>query len=214
MLPPKIKLTDQAIHNIKAARIEKRIPAATLSRAIKRDDSYISSLELKRLRSISSVDLVAIVCVLYSIPEEEAIAKATALIGTGTKTDSYPNQNIQPPLSDYGGEDTTRVSEPTAANYRYNAIADYAEPELISDMLDDLTGLINEFYKKEPKEAVFVLNSFVKAMQLDPAFTMSVMALPFILLKSINAEKRTEVLSELVSISNRYVSMGNEYNEM
>ena len=213
MLPPKIKLTDQAIHNIKAARIEKRIPAATLSRAIKRDDSYISSLELKRLRSISSVDLVAILCVLYSIPEDEAIAKAVELISTKPKTDSYSNLSAQAPLSGYGGEDATRVSEPSATNYRYDSIADYAEPELISDMLDDLTGLISEFYKEDPKEAVFVLNCFVKAMQLDPAFTMGVMGLPFIILKSLDPEKRIEVLSELADISRKHASMAYEQNK-
>ena len=200
MLPPKIMLTDQILHNIKAARVEKRIPAATLSRAINRDESYISSLELKRLRTISSVDLVAILCVIFDIAEHEATAKAEAFIGIETGTDRYADLNMQASVAFDGAENIIKVSEPTVANYRYDTMTDYAEPELISDMLDVLTGFIIEFYKKEPKEAVFVLNCFIKTMQFDPAFAMGVMGLPFLVLKSLSTDKRMEVLSELAAV--------------
>ena len=200
MLPPKIKLTDQILHNIKTARTAKRIPAASLSRAINRDDSYISSLELKRLRTISSADLVAILCTLFSISEHEAILKAVEFIGTGTTVSNYPDQKVYTPLAGDGGEDTMRVREPTVAGYGSIAITDYTELELINDMLDTLTGFIAEFYKKDPKEAVFVLNSFIKAVQLDPAFAIGVMGLPFYLLKSLSADKRMAVLTDLASV--------------
>ena len=200
MLPPKIKLTDRILHNIKAARVEKRIPAATLSRAINRDDSYISSLELKRLRTISSVDLVAILCIIFDIPEHEATAKAEDFIGLETKTDRYADLSTQASITFDGAEDTIRVSEPTVTSYSYDTKTDYAEPELISDMLAVLTGLITEFYKKEPKEAVFALNCFIKTMQFDPAFAMGVMGLPFLVLKSLSIDKRMEVLSELAAV--------------
>ena len=204
MLPPKIKLTDQILHNIKAARNEKRIPAATLSRAINRDDSYISSLELKRLRTISSVDLVAILSVIFDMPEHEAEAKAEDFIGEGARAERYTAPNMQASLSFDGVEDTMSVSEPTAAYYCYDTINDNAEPELISDMLDALTGFVTEFYRKDPKEAVFVLNSFIKTMQFDPAFAMGVMGLPFFVLKSLGFEKRMEVLSDLAAVLKRH----------
>ena len=122
MLPPKIKLTAQILHGIKAARIAKRIPAATLSKAINRDDSYISSLELKRLRTISSADLIAILCVIFSIPEHEAMSKAEELIGIGTTAGSEPDQEFQAPLALDGGENATMVSEAAFAYYRHDSI--------------------------------------------------------------------------------------------
>ena len=67
-------------------------------------------------------------------------------------------------------------------------------------MLDVLTGLITEFYRKDPKEAVFVLNSFIKSMQFDPAFIMGVMGLPFLRIRSLDADKRMDVLSDLATL--------------
>ena len=204
MLPPKIRLNDWILHNIKAARTEKRIPAATLSRAINRDDSYISSLELKRLRTISSVDLVAILCAIFDIPEHEATAKAEDFLGFGARANGSTDLNTQASLSYYGNEDTARVSEPTVTSYWHDTITDDAEPELISDMLDVLTGYVTEFYRKDPKEAVFVLNSFIKTMQLDSAFAMGVMGLPFYALKSLSIDKRMEVLSEFITVLKKH----------
>jgi hypothetical protein len=88
------------------------------------------------------------------------------LIGIGKNTDSYSGQSLQGTLSDMRN-DTSIVSEPVAEEYLYGARTDFADPELISDMLDNITGLITEFYKKNPKEAVFVLKSFTKTMQFD-----------------------------------------------
>ena len=204
MLPTKIKLTDQILHSLKTARIEKRIPAATLSRAIKRDDSYVSSLELKRLRSISSVDLVAIVRALFSISEDEAITKAMDIIGMGQKKDdSHPDAYIRTSVLYHSSDNATSVKEGTT-EYHHESKSEHCETELISDMLDNLTRLISEFYKKDPKEAVFVLNSFVKAMQLDPDFTMGVMGLPFFALKSLSSDERMEVLPDLASALKRH----------
>ena len=204
MLPPKIKLTDKILYNIKAARTEKRIPAATLSRAINRDDSYISSLELKRIRTISSVDLVAILGAIYDIPEAEAEAKAEGFAEGFSETvargDNTPELDTHATLPPDGFEGAMMVCEPTAANNYYSTKNDYPDLELISDILDILKDHVTEFYKRDPKEAVFALNTFIRTMQFDPAFAMGVMGLPFSILKSLSIDKRMKVLSDFATI--------------
>ena len=209
MLPAKIKMTDQIIQTIKAARNEKRIPAAVLSRALKRDDSYISSMELKRLQTISSVDFIAILCVVFEIPEHEAVEKAKELAGIGKEFDSYPDYSLHEPVSNVEGKETYFVSEPASAGYLSNAGTDYAEPELISDLMDALTGLIKEFYMKDPKEAVYTLNSFIKTMRFDPAFTMGVMGIPFYILRTLSIDKRKEVIADLSDVVKNHASNAN-----
>jgi hypothetical protein len=212
MLQAKIKLTDLMIHNIKTARIAKRIPAAVLSRAIKRDDSYISSLELKRLRTISADDLIAILSFLFEIPEHMAIAKAEEFIGIVEKPNSYLNSGSQDSFSPGGNEGAMWVSEPVVNDYQYDTKSAYAGLELINDMLEVLIGLITDIYKKEPKEVFFVLSSFVKTLQFDPVFTMSVMGIPFFALKSLSIDKRKDVLDELLSVFSKYAAITDEDN--
>ena len=209
MLPTKIKLTNQIIDSIRAARITKRTPAATLSRAIKRDDSYISSLELKRIRSIRSDDLVAILCFLYGISEHDAEEKAEEIIGIRNKADNSPSSDSRYSSSSGGGKDAQRVGEQIHEYGRYDTGTDYAGPELIGDILEVLTGLIAEFYKSEPKEAVYALSSFIKSMKFDPIFAMGVMGIPFYALKTFSIEERKEVLSVLSCLFREYVVVAN-----
>ena len=208
MLPAKIKITDQLLNEIKAARTAKRIAAAALSRAIERDDSYISSLELKRLRTISSVDFVAIVRYLFGIADDEAMAKAEELAGIGKTADTYTGREARDSFSSPGGKGLMSVSEPGEGDSRYDAKNGYAEPELISDALDALSGLIAEFYSEDPKETVFALNSFIKTMQCDPGFAMGLMGIPFFALKTLSADERREVLDELLGVYRKYAGTG------
>ena len=208
MLPAKIKITDHLLNEIKAARIAKRIPAAMLSRAIKRDDSYISSLELRRLRTISSVDFVAIVSYLFGIPEHEAVAKAEELAGIEKMTDTQSSRSLQDSLSNTSSKDLLLVSEPKVKYSWYDTKTGCAEPELISGMLDTLSGLIVEIYGKDPKEAVFALNCFIKTMQFDPVFAMGVMGIPFFALKTLTIDERKEVLAELSGVYRKYAETG------
>jgi len=68
----------------------------------------------------------------------------------------------------------------------------------------DSNSALSTFYRKDPKEAVFVLNSFIKTMQLDSAFAMGVMGLPFYALKSLSIDKRMEVLSEFITVLKKH----------
>ncbi|MCL2147597.1 MAG: hypothetical protein FWH52_07300 [Synergistaceae bacterium] len=210
MLPAKIKLTDQIINDIKAARIAKRIPAATLSRAIKRDDSYISSLELNRLRSMSSADLVAILCFLFSISEHKAVARAKELIGIEIKADNESSRSPQYSPTNNDGNDMLIASDQIHEYRRYDTKTDYAEPEIISELLEILTALITEFYRNDPKEAVYVLNIFIKTMKFDPIFTMGVMGIPFYALKTLSIDERKEVLDHLSAVFREYAVTANQ----
>ena len=210
MLPAKIKLTDQLIHNIKTVRIAKRIPAAALARAIDRDDSYISSLELNRLRSISSADLIAIIGFLNSVPEHMAAAMAEEFISTGRVPEAYSDRNLQESPLYESGMGSLTVNEPTVGNYRYDANCGYSTPELISDMLDAVAKLFIEFYEKDPKEAVFVLSSFIKTMQFDPVFTMGVIGIPFFTLRKLSIDERKAVLADLSDVYRRYDTAANQ----
>ena len=208
MLPSKIKLSDNIVDEIKSARTARRIPAATLSKTINRDDSYISSLELKRLRTISSADLVMIFCALHDISEQSAIEKVESLIGIERKTELYTTSSMQgAQLVDEKNADT--VSEPTA-EYFYGVSSDFAEPELISDMLDTIKAHILEFYKKNPKDTVYVLQSFIKTMQFDIGFTMEILGIPFFALKGASIEKRKEVLCELIDVLKKHTSLADK----
>ena len=211
MLPIKIKLTEQIINDVKTARTAKRIPASSLSRAINRDDSYISSLELGRLRTISAVDLVAMLRCIFGVSEQEATGKAEALVALESLSGSYTRRDSQhsvlrEPHYGYGDQDADSVREAMAEYPRFGADTDYAGPELISDMLDALAGLIIDFYKKDPKEAVFVLNSFVKLMRLDPRFAMGMMGMPFSVLKNLRPEQRKTLLAELSTVFKQYAA--------
>ena len=196
MLPAKIKLTEQMIDSIKTARIAKRIPAVVLSRAINRDDSYLSSLELGRLRTVSAVDLVAMLRFLFGISEQEAMEKAEALVALENNSGGY----------NFGNQEPVFVRE-AVAKYAWPGVdTDNAEPELISDMLDALAGLIIDYYKKDPKEAVFVLNSFIKIMRLDNAFAMGMMGMPFSVLKTLSPEQRRLLLADLSAVFKQYAA--------
>lgn len=210
MLPAKIKLSDYIIHNIKTARIAKRIPASALSKAIKRDDSYISSLELKRLRTISSADLTAIICILFDVPEHIAIKKAEEFNSMEEYANSNINQSLQYPVFSEAGNSVLAVSESGPERHWYDAKSVYAEPELISDMLDVLTGLITETYEREPKEAVFMLNSFIKTLQFDPVFAMGVLEIPFFALKTLSVDERKEVLADLSAVFEKHAAIANQ----
>ena len=210
MLPAKIKLTDKVIHNIKTARIAKRIPAAVLSKAINRDDSYISSLELKRLRTISSADLVSCISYLFGIPEHDAEAKAEELIGLDKNVDSNSDYWLNDTQSNHGGTDIMAVGEAVTEYNKYNPGKGYAEPELISDMLDTLAGLITDVYLKDPKEVVYALSSFIKSMQFDPMFTLDVMGIPFYTLRALSIEERKDVLADLSSVFKRHSAVANQ----
>ena len=208
MLPSKIELTDILIDSIKTARITKRIPAATLSKAIRRDASYISSLELGRLRNISTVDLVLIHCIIYNISEHEAITMVEALINEGRGADIYHGHKaLRSLVSD--GKGAIMAGEPYVEYHVHNEGADFAEPELISDMLDTLTSLIIDIYKENPKEAVYMLTSIIKSMQFDPEFTMGIMGIPFFALKHLGANERKEVLNELLDVFKKHADKAN-----
>ena len=205
MLPSKIELTDEIINKIKTARITKRIPAATLSKAIKRDASYISSLELGRLRSISSVDLVTIHRIIHGVPEHEAIAMVEALINMYISAgNNYGQKTMKSLLYDEKGP--LSVNEPYVKGYVHNVGTSFAEPELIGDMLETMTSLITEIYKENPKEAVFMLKSFIKTMQFDPAFTMDIMGIPFFVLKPLSIHERKEVINELLDVFRKHAA--------
>ena len=206
MLPAKIRLTNEMINKIKTARIAKRIPAAVLARAIDRDDSYISSLELNRLRTISSVDLVAILGFLYSIPEHIAIERAEALIGMSNMPDGSSVHSLHSSPSSDGSNGLMTVNEQPLIYNRYDARVEYAEPELINDLLEVLVKHITEFYEKDPKEAVYVLNSFIKTMQFDPDFTMSFMGIPFFALRELSIDDRKEVLADLSNVYRKHAA--------
>ena len=196
MLPSKIKLTDKIINEIKAARTAKRIPAATLSRIIKRDDSYISSLELKRLRTISANDLVTIFCVLLDVNEHEVVTRVEAMLNTDDIADNYAIQGLSNAThSERPG--TIMVSEPLADNKWYDLSSEFTDTELISDMLQAIIDLITEYYKKDPKETVFALSSFVKTLKFDPAFTLEIMGTPFYTLRNLRVIDRKKVLAEI-----------------
>jgi len=228
MLPVKIKLTDEIINNVKSARIAKRIPAAELSKAIKRDVSYISSFELKRLKTISAVDLTAIISYMFDIPEHKAIEKVERLISVEVKkeTDNQVNQNYNILLAnnkininndnifDIDNNDNNKnnqllIRESSIDEYSYSDTNDNADLELISDMLDDIKNIISEFYKKEPKETVFILNSFIKTLKIDPSFTMKLMGMPFFTLKTLSVDVRIKILADLYAILKKYAAAVN-----
>lgn len=202
MLPTKIRLTDEAIESIKTARTAKRIPAATLSKAINRDASYISSLELGRLRSVSSADLIALLCNLYGITEQEAAAKAEELISTNKKT-SYSALTAvdrnQPASGMMTGE----------KKRLYGRRVDFTEPELISDMLDEMTQLIIDVYNEDPKEAVFALKSFVQTLRFDRDFVMNIMEMPFYSLNTLSISEREAVISEMQELLRKHAGTAN-----
>lgn len=188
MLPSKIKLTDKLVGSIKAARTARRFPAAALSKIINRDDSYISSLELGRLKSISSCDLTAIFGALYDIPEYEAAAKIEELLNTQSRQDSG----------------AMMVSEPAVSYAAYDIHAGRTVPNLIGDMLEELVDRIVESYNKNPKEVVFALKSFIETMQFDSEFAIEILELPFFTLKALSADDRKAVLKELADVVNKY----------
>lgn len=199
MLPPKIGLTEQIIDKIKTVRIAKRFPAATLSKAINRDDSYISSLELGRLRTISAFDLTAIFCTLYSIREEQAVAMIEQLLGEKPAFDG--SSLVNEPRPDY------EVTKPNYAEPRPNYAEtshDQAKPELIGDMLETMTELMIESYNDNPKEAVFALKCFIETMQSDSTFATEIMSMPFYTLKSPGIEEQKEILGEILEVIKKH----------
>ena len=206
MLQSKIKLNDRIINDITTARISKRIPAAKLSQAIMRDKSYISSLELRRLRSINSVDLVSLYCFIYRISEDESIAMVESLVNSDIPTRSHFNQNPQHPYeSNY--EDTGAVNEPYSGAYLRNGGTEFAEPELIGDMLEALTGVITEAYMENPKDAMYMLKSFITNMQFDQEFTMGVVGVPFFVFRSLSLDARKEALEEILDVYRKYAAI-------
>jgi hypothetical protein len=214
MLPSKIKLTDEIIHIIKSTRVTKRISAVKLSRMINRDDSYISSFELKRLRTISSDDLLIILSNIFSISESEAILKAKELIGMECETGirSNINTHIQD-LPKYYEKGTITVSEPIEKN-SYNSIkSDYTGTELIDDMLDTISNNFIEFYKNNPKEAVYSMKSFIQSMYFDPDFMMEIIGIPFYTLGELNKNQRQDVLEKMLNVfENYFISYNNNYH--
>ena len=206
MLPIKIKLNEEIIDSIKSARAAKRIPAAILSRVIKRDDSYISSLESKRLRTISAVDFIEILSFLYDLPEQKAIEMAEKITGNSSLADDCSDKSSKYIFNNKSKNDFL-VSEPTAEYYRRWVETDYIDTELINGMLDTIKELFTEFYKKEPKETVYVLNSFIKTLQFDPIFTMKLIAMPFFALKSLDIDMRIKVLLELSELLKKHTAI-------
>jgi len=206
MLPAKIKLTDEVIDNIKSARTAKRIPAAILSRIIKRDDSYISSLELKRLRTISAVDFVVILCYLYDLPEQKAVEMAEKIIGMNNLPDGCSDKDSEYVLYN-GSKSDFSVKESLAEYYTHGVDAEYIDIELINGMLDTINELFTELYKKEPKETVYALNSFIKTLQFDPLFALKLMAMPFFALKSLNIDMRVKILGELSEVFKKHAAI-------
>ena len=206
MLQSKIKLNDRIINDIKTARNSKRIPAAKLSQAIMRDDSYISSLELGRLRSISSVDLVSLYCFIYEISEHESITMVEALVNSENPALSCINQKPQYTYaSNYEG--ATAVSEPNSKAYMRRGGTEFAEPELIGDMLEALTGVITEAYMENPKDAMYMLKSFITNMQFDQEFTMGVVGVPFFVFRSLSLDVRKEALDEILDVYRKYAAI-------
>ena len=102
-----------------------------------------------------------------------------------------------------GGEQATRFR-------RYDANVGITTPELISDMLETLANLITEFYKEDPKEAVYALNSFTKTMKFDPAFAMGVMEIPFFVLGALSGDEREGVLAELSAVCMKHAEMADQ----
>jgi len=94
-----------------------------------------------------------------------AIAKAEELINPEKKADIYPSQSLHDIVSGVNnGANTMSVNQPSAEYHWYDASTGYTGIELISDMLKDITELITDIYLKNPKETVYALNSFIKAL--------------------------------------------------
>ena len=208
MLQSKIKLTERIINDIQTARNTKRIPAVKLSQAIMRDDSYISSLELGRLRSISSVDLVSLYCFIYEIAEHESIAMVEALVNADVPTSSYMEQKPQTPYVSTN-DGTMTVSEPKTNPYIRKGGTEFAEPELIGDMLEALTEVITDAYMENPKDALYMLKSFVSNMQFDREFTMGVVGIPFFVFRPLSLNERKEALDEVLDVFRKYATKAN-----
>ena len=206
MIPAKIQLTDDVINRIKTARLVKRIPAVELSKAIKRDGSYISSLELKRLKNISAADFISILRYLFDIPENKAIEKAEIMLDIAKKDIAAPYLSLEANSAYDKNNEHISINETPEQKYRYGDDGGNANPELISDMLDDIAGLISDFYKKEPKETVFALNSFIKTFKFDPMFTLQLMEMPFFSLKSGNIDIRIKVLADLSAVLKKHIA--------
>ena len=169
------------------------------------NSSFCSIYESMRLRSISSFDLVGIVGFIFDIPENMAAKKAEEFIDAGKNDGRYPDREPQDSRPSITSSGAMRVCEPTRG-YLSDAKTEYAEPALISDMLEVLTGLIADFYKTDPKEAVFALNSLIKSMQCDPVFTMSVIGIPFFAIKTLGADERKEVFADILSVLKKHAA--------
>ena len=206
MLQSKIKLNERIINDITTARNSRRIPAAKLSQAIMRDDSYISSLELGRLRSISSVDLVSLYCFIYEIAELESVAMVEALVNSDVPTQSSISRKLQRPYAgNYEANMTVNEQSPNA--YTRKGGTEFAEPELIGDMLEELTGVITEAYMENPKDALYMLKSFITNMQFDQEFTMGVVGVPFFVFRSLSPDARKEALDEVLDVFRKYAAI-------
>ena len=199
----KIEMTDEIITSLKAARTERRISASALSKALNRDASYISSLELKRLRTISIYDFIAILCIVYNISENEAIEKAEILSATKINI-----SNLH--LRDYGNAQSffwnqpVQVNEYSSEKYPVDWNADIQAPELIKDTLDVITKKIIEFYENNPKDTVFILQNLKNSLQSSLDLSMEIIGMPIYTLKTLDEKSKKDALGSIMEIIKKY----------
>ena len=199
----KVEMTDTLITYIKDARTDRRISASALSKAINRDASYISSLELKRLRTISIYDFISILCIIFNITEKEAVERTKTLIGNDIIPSRFHNLAYGGKLSDFQIP-PVQVSEQTSKNYSVKLYGDSEAPELIKDSLEAINIKIIEFYNKNPKDAVFILQNLQKSLFSTLDFSMEIIGLPIYTLKNLDDEIKKETLSSILAVIGKY----------
>ena len=207
MLPPKIRLTEQIIAYLKNTRTKKRIPASTLAKAINRDSSYISSLELGRLLTISAADFVAILCFLLDINESSAIEKAEDIINAGKRGEGGSDP-APPEQHSYAGDSAIlSVSQNTIQYQWYGSRADdNVDIELLDNIFDDMKKLVTDIYLRSPKETIYSLNCFNMALKFDPMLAMSVLGAPYYTLKGLSIEKRKRVMADISNVIKQHAA--------
>ena len=199
----KVEMTDNLISYIKDARTGRHISASALSKALNRDASYISSLELKRLRTISIYDFITILCIIFNISEKEAVERAKTLFGIEIIPSRFHNRAYGSTVSDIQIP-PVQVNEQTSKNYSEKWCGDSEAPELIIDSLEAINNKIIEFYNKNPKDAVYFLQNLQKSLYSTLDLSMEIIGMPVYTLKNLNEDLKKEALSCVLAIIGQY----------
>lgn len=185
MITDKLKVTKEIKQLIIEERNNKNITGIELSRAMKKSDAWISSLENGRTKTIILKDLIRIIKTLLDCSEEEAEEYLKNKLNKLSEEKETTEKNSEIVYYDKENNDNNQKS--------------------FKKITDNIQLKFNRAFENNSEYAFASAGEFMDNLQFDIGFTLALIRIPFYLLKDTDTSVRQELFDDINEVVKKYL---------